>query len=319
METNKIKPIKLGFFKKFGYSIAKVSKYKDMREEGVLRAIKYFFDLLFIICILLAVIFSGIQRAKFNEMIYHLNDILPDVILKDSKLSFKDTKDEVVIEDEQVKQNLGSIIVINPNISKEEALKKYNEKTTEQLNCMVFLSEEYLVIYNIYDPESDSDAGTISQKYSDTISKYLTDTEREYNQKDVTAYLQQRYSQSYYFGSYFIVYFINLLFIYAIYILLISFFLWAMSKLFNWIKNKRFWTKVYFVNWNYKTTFMNIIYGSTLSMVIYAIAIILAQIAGITVASFDIISMLPIFIYILILINKERKESQNDKETSKVD
>ena len=318
METNKIKPIKLGFFKKFGYSRGKISKYKDMREEGVLRAIKYFFDLLFIICILLAVIFSGIQRAKFNEMIYHLNDILPDVILKDSKLTLKENE-EVIIDDEQVKQNLSSIIVINPNIQKEEAIKKYNEKTTEQLNCMVFLGEEYVIIYDIYNPESDSDAGVITQKYSETISKYLTDTEREYNQKDVTAYLQQRYSQSYYFGSYFIVYFINLLFIYAIYILLISFFLWAMSKFFNWIKNKRFWTKVYFVNWNYKTTFMNTIYGSTLSMVIYAIFILLAQIAGITVASFDIISMLPIFIYILILINKERKESQNDKETSKVD
>ena len=39
MEEN----IKINFFKKIWYSIAKPSKYEDLKKQGVGKAIKYFF------------------------------------------------------------------------------------------------------------------------------------------------------------------------------------------------------------------------------------------------------------------------------------
>ena len=57
MEEN----IKINFFKKIWYSIAKPSKYEDLRKQGVGKAVKYFFSIVCILALIVAIIATFLQ------------------------------------------------------------------------------------------------------------------------------------------------------------------------------------------------------------------------------------------------------------------
>jgi cation transport ATPase len=61
MEESEIKKPKMKFFKKIWYSIAKVSKYDEMIEQGPKKAIKYFLGLIAILSIILTIVAMGVE------------------------------------------------------------------------------------------------------------------------------------------------------------------------------------------------------------------------------------------------------------------
>lgn len=70
MEENKEEPkkekLKINFFKKIWYSIGKVSKYDEMAELGVKKAIKYFLGVIAIVTIVLAIVAVAVEASRGN-------------------------------------------------------------------------------------------------------------------------------------------------------------------------------------------------------------------------------------------------------------
>ena len=66
MENNEVQTKKINFFKKLWYSIARISKYEEMRNEGIGRSISYFFGLLAIFSLLISEISANIHYSSID-------------------------------------------------------------------------------------------------------------------------------------------------------------------------------------------------------------------------------------------------------------
>ena len=297
---------KIPFFKKFWYSIGKVNKYEELRKEGLGACIKYFLELLTILAFVLAIFYSIIQAKMSNEVIQYLNDNLPEITFKNNQLTIENG-DATILDDEDVTEKLGSVIVINPLIDENEAVKNYGDLATDKHNCMVFLSEEYIIITSKYNPEDLADDTDLSNvegitisKYSDISSKYISDTDTEYHKETLIASLQNSNLYSYYIAENFVIYFVRLFIEYFIYIILISILIWLVVKVISKKKN---------IKWTLKDTFINVIYASTLSIAFFVIYFMVNYFLKFSSFSYEIICILLIFVYvyILLLIDKNKK------------
>lgn len=183
-EEKQTKPVKINFFKKIWYSITKISKYEEMRNQGVGKSIKYFFGLIALLCIFIGVVATILQTSLIN---------------------------------------------------------------------------------NTFDIQI------------------------------------QNASPIYYFIIYFLAYFLVISLVYALYIIIISLYMWGITKI---IKQ----------NWGFKKSLMNTIYASTLSIIINVIYMVTSYLAKYIITYFDVISVVLIFIYILALVNMEKKAQKNKKQ-----
>lgn len=307
--------IKINFFKKIWYSIAKPSKYKELRKLGLGKSLKYFFSIISILAIILATIATFIQIRVVNDAISYLNESIPDFKFKDNKLTL-DNSEASILDDERIISYLGNKIVFNPLLNKNEAINEYKDLSTENNNVLVFLNEEYVLISNKYDSEKNSEEGIENKKYTEISKNYIKDTNHEYTKKDVIEYLNKRNKYTYYIAQYFIIYVAMISIIYGIYVTLISIFVWLITKLISKIKkNSDF-------KWTFKDNLINTLYASTLSLIIYVAYLIFSYFTHIKIVSIDIISLLLIFVYIYILLwkltfNKENYtlDKNKDKKT----
>ena len=104
-----------------------------------------------------------------------------------------------------------------------------------------------------------------------------------------------------YFIIYFLAYFIIITMVYAIYIIIISLYMWGMTRIIRQY-------------WDFKKSLMNTIYASTLSVIVNVAYMIISYFTHIVISYFDAISVIFIFIYILILVNKEKKLRKINKQ-----
>lgn len=293
MEEN----VKINFFKKIWYSVAKPSKYEDLRNQGVGKSIKYFFSIIAILAIILAVIATCLQLNVVNDAISYLDETLPEIKFKENILSLEN-EEAVILDDNKIIEYFGNKIVINTLLEKQEAINQYKDLATEKNKVIIFLSDEYVLISNEYNPESENEEGLEYKKYADISKNFVKDMSYEYGKKDIVEYLKERTSYTYYIAQYFVVYFGMITFLYLIYIVLISTSLWLV-------------TKVSKLKWTYKDSLMNTIYASTLSIIVYVAYMVISYFTKFKVSFIDVVSILLIFIYLYLLIwNQKKKKTE---------
>lgn len=290
MEEN----LKINFFKKFWYSIRRPSKYEDLRKLGIGNAFKYVFSLICILAIILAIIASFLQIRVVNDAIAYLDEKIPKFKFKDNKLTLEDAE-TTILDDERIISYLGNKIVINTLIKKDDAIDQYKDLATEKSKVLVFLSEEYVLISNKYNPENKDDEGIENKKYSEISSRFIKDASYEYSKKDAIEYLKKRTTYTYYIAQYFVIYFGSIVFLYGIYIILISLSLWLVTKILK-------------IKWTIKESIMNTIYSSTLSMIVYVIYMIVSYFTRFRISIMDIFIIFLIFIYLYLLVWRHKKK-----------
>ncbi len=296
---------KIPFFRKFWYSIGRIGQYEKLNKEGFVTSLKYFFGLVAILAFILAIIYSVVQVKMSNEVIQYLNDNLPEITFKNNQLSL-DNDDATILDNEDMADKLGNAIVINPLIDENEAVKNYSNLATDKHNCIVFLSEEFIIITSKYNSENSDEntdlnnvEGITISKYSDVSSRYISDTDSEYHKEAVIAVLQNSNSYYYYIAENFVVYYLRLFIEYFIYITIISILIWIVVKLLGKKKN---------IKWEFKETVTNVIYASTLSIVFSVIYFIVNYFTKFSIPIYDVISILLIFVYVYILLIKSKKK-----------
>lgn len=296
---------KIPFFRKFWYSIGRIGQYEKLNKEGFVASLKYFFGLVAILAFILAIIYSVVQVKMSNEVIQYLNDNLPEITFKNNQLSL-DNDDATILDNEDMANKLGNAIVINPLIDENEAVKNYSNLATDKHNCIVFLSEEFIIITSKYNSENSDEntdlnnvEGITISKYSDVSSRYISDTDSEYHKEAVIAVLQNSNSYYYYIAENFVVYYLRLFIEYFIYITIISILIWIVVKLLGKKKN---------IKWEFKETATNVIYASTLSIVFSVIYFIVNYFTKFSIPIYDVISILLIFVYVYILLIKSKKK-----------
>ena len=336
--------LKINFFKKIWYSIAKPSKYEDLRKLGVGKAIKYIFLIISILALVLAIFATVVQLNVVNDAISYLDENLPEIKFKDNKLTLEN-EEAVILDDNKIVNYFGNKIVINPLIGKQEAINQYKDLTTENNKVIIFLNDEYVVISNEYNSDSEKEEGIETKKYVDVSKNFIKDASYEYGKKDVIEYLKERTSYSYYMAKYFVVYIISIMVLYCIYILLISFGLWSVAKASKLVKKsdnklskiiitilllictvclilKGYSYAIYLFaayigllicknEWSFKESLMNTIYASTLSLLVYVIYILISYFAKIKISFIDIISIVIIFTYLYLVIWKQKKKENS--------
>lgn len=284
---------KISFFRKTWYSIVKPSKYKEMKEEGFDKALKYFYAIAAILTVIIGTTASFIQINKTNNVIDYLDEKLPKMSFKENRLSLEN-EDEIILNTEEINDCFGCSIVINTQLEKKEAADKYRELTSQKNKVLIFLKDKYILISNKYQPDNDN-IGILEYKYSDVSSKYIKDTSYEYGKEHVLDYLKQRNSFTYYISYFLIIYFIRTTFLYTIYLVLISGGIFIVTK---FSKTK----------WTFIESFINTLYATTLSMIIYALYSIFELFTKFTVSFMDIINIALIFVYLSIVLFIQNKE-----------
>ncbi len=290
-------PTKINFLKKMWYSIARPSRYEDMREQGVWKSIKYFLAVLAILAIIVSIFSTIIQVNVVKDAISYLEKKLPEMEFKDNTLSLK-SEDATILDENEFKDYFGSIVVINPLIENNQAKTEYYNLATESNNVVVFLSNEYIVINNKYNPESESEEGIEVHKYADESSKYIEDNAATYTKEHVISYLRSKTPYTYYLSHHFVIYFALIGIVFIFIIALISLSLWLVTKLSK-------------MKWGFKKSLMNTIYGSTLSMIIYVAYMIIRYFTNFSISFIDVICVMIIYIYIFILLYKEKNTLKN--------
>lgn len=289
IELNKTSKIK--FFKKVWYSIAKPSKYEEMREDGIGSAIKYFLLVLAILSIIISIVLTIIQVNIVKDDISYLEKKLPEMSFKDNTLSLE-SEEATILDEDVFKQQFGRIVVINPLLNEEQAIKEYQD-LAKDYSTVVFLSNEYIVIKNNYNPENENKEGIEVHKYSDESSKYIKDNSATYTKEHVIAYLSSQTPYTYYLSYFFVGEFLSIGLVFIFIILLVTLSLWLVTKLSK-------------MKWGFKKSLMNTIYSSTLSMIVYVAYMIILYLTKFSISFIDVITVMLIFIYIFILLLKEK-------------
>ena len=93
--------LKINFFKKLWYSIARPSKYEKLRNLGIGKAIQYFFSLISILAIVLAIIAAFLQIKVVNNAIAYLDEKIPEFTFKENKLTLENA-DATILDDEKI-------------------------------------------------------------------------------------------------------------------------------------------------------------------------------------------------------------------------
>ena len=285
---------KINFFKKVWYSITKISKYEDMRKEGLGKSIKYILTLTLWLAIVLAIFATILQISISNKAISYLDEKLPQMKFKDNVLSIEDG-DATILNEDEFKEYFKNAVVINTLLEKQEAVDQYKDLATDNNNVLVFLSDKYIVISNKYNPESEEEEGITIYNYSEISDKYIKDKSIEYTKTHLIEYIRNHSSSTYYFAQFFIIYLVMITLIYFVYIMLISVGVWLVTKLSKY-------------KWTFKDSLMNTIYASTLSVIIYVAYMILSYYAKFSISFMDIINLALIFVYLFILIWKDKNK-----------
>ncbi len=289
MEEN----LRISFLKKIWYSIARPSKYEELKKLGLGKAIKYVFSIISILTLIVAIISTFIQINIANDTIAYLENNLPNFTFKDNKLTLEDNK-VIILDDERLLSFLGNKIVINTLIKKEQAIDQYKDLVSEKNNVLVFLNEEYVLITYNYNIENNNEEGIDTKKYSEISSKYINSTNYEYTKKDVVEYLKMKTTYTYYLTKNFIVYSGTIILLYFLYIIIIASIIFLIAK-------------ISILKWTYNESIINTIYASTLSIIIYNLYIVQNIFTKFRISLIDMINICLIFIYLYFLIRKQKK------------
>ena len=298
MEEN----IKIGLLKKIWYSITKPSKYEDLNKLGVKKAIKYFFTIVLILALLLAILETCMSYNTANTAINYLEEKLPEITFKENTLTLENA-DTIILDDKKILDYFNMPIVINTILTEDEAINEYKDLAKSNKIVIVFLKENYVMISEDYTPQDENKSGIKSQKYSEVSARYIKNINSEYSKQDLIKYFRERTSIAYFFAYFFILYFLRITFVFLLYILFVSVGVWLVTKMFVF-------------KWSFKKSLMNTIYASTLAMIVGVLYMIISYLTKINPDVMDYICLAIIFIYIFMIIYVQNKDLRK-KKTSK--
>lgn len=292
---------KIGFFKKFWYSITNINKYDEMTKQGLFSAIKYGMLLLAMLAIIMAGFETFAQVKAVNKSLLYLEQNLPEFTINKQEINLQE-EDTVILDSEEIEKFFGCNIVIAQNMEENEAIEQYSNMVKGQYSCLIFLKNEYVLVTPKYSKDNiqEENNGIVKGEYSNEISKYLGDSKEEYNKEDVMNYLKSNISYTYYIVIDFVIYYLTLVILYVFFLVIISLSYIIASKI----------TKI---NNPIKKAISEILYAETLSMIVYVIYIIFSYITKI---KFDFIYgliLLITYIYMMFIIRNKRKEIDNKK------
>ncbi len=290
VEVKEIK--KINFFKKIWWSITKINKYDELAGDGLGSAIRYFFILVLILSIILTIVATYIQSTVINDAMKYLDETLPEMTFANNELTVE-TDEVTILDDEKFATYFGYTVVINPYLEKQQAIDEYYKLAKGNRNCVVFLSNEVVNISSNYDANTESSSGVESYSYKEHASKYLKDISKEYKKQDIINVLNESISYEYYFGGYLISYIIMLLLFYVLYIVTIALSMFLVAKLLK-------------IDEKLKVMFVKTIYAITLSAILYVLYALISYFTKITIPYFDVIDIAIAYIYLGIIIGKQK-------------
>ena len=318
------------FYKKFIWSVGKISKYPDMVEQGLKSAIKYFFIIIAIYGIILGIVETYLNIKLIDDVSQYLNTELPEFAYINNELTLENS-DSIILDNSDFIKLFGFKAVVNTNLEKQDAINEYYELATENTPCVVILQNEYILITSDYVPEdeeivdtenqeennnqteenqeeSDSEANQESEEDPTGISTYLyTDfttnnslnEETEYNKQSLINYLESQNSGIVnYFVYFFIVYFGILTITFLFQIIIITLTAFVVSKVLK-------------KNITFKDLFITTIYASTLAFTLYVIHSIVSYFTKFSIPYFYVIILVIAYLYVLFALDKMKPKENN--------
>ena len=287
---------KIPFYKKVWYSISSIKKYDEMKKEGLGSCIYYIFTVFVILSLILAGVGTIFQKQKDEKIYAYLGQTLPEMTFTNNTLSL-DNQDAVILDNKDCVDYFRTVIVINTLLEEQEAIEQYKTMATSEHYVTIFLKDKYVVISANYNTEGENEK-TLQKAGYDTMG--ITDLTATYNKQSIISYLSQRNTTMSYISTLFMAYLLSLLLFYAFCIIIISLAMWLITKIAK-------------IRWTIKDSFMNTMYASTLSVIIYSIYILICHFVNIGTSIMDIANILLIFIYIYLLLLKDKKSIANKK------
>ena len=265
------------FFRKIGYSIAKIEKYPEMATDGVKAAIKYMAIIILGIAIISSILSVHATEQTMQQMATYVEENIPEFQYKDGI---------VTTEEEQPKRLEGkglgvNKIIIDVNQESEEEINKYKEEIKQEGTGMLLLKDKAVILSN--DQEVAYQYSSIAAQYQQT---------GELKKADIIKYLRDNN----YFNKYAqvaIIYFVTLWITYLAESLLIAVIIAAIGYVVAIILKVRM---------RYKAIFNMAVYSLTLSIILQTIYIPINYFTGFEISLFEIMYMGVAFIYLIAAI-----------------
>lgn len=266
----------MGFFKRVKTAIVNFEGYQNFANENIGKAIKYFFQIVFIFAVLAT--FSAIYPLidDLRETVEYVRSNVPNFEVKDDKLVLEN---EEIVDITQEEASLK--ILANPKLSQDE-INAFFEENKSFENIMVFAENQFFV-------KLQSTSGVIAYDYK-TITQTI-----EVSELSKQAILDYFDNSGYVkvFGAVFLFILAYLFFTYIIVTLLDILILSLLATIT---------AKLYKTNLVYKQCFSMAIYALTLPIILHAIYLLINAFTGFTIEYFQIMYNIISYIYVVAAI-----------------
>ena len=275
-ETPEVK--KIGFFKKVIKSIKDFDKYEDFALERPADTLKYFFKIIAIFAIIIAIVYTYKIITNANNIYSGLRNTVPEFTYESGNLS-ANSEDAVIIED--YNETLGSII-IDTKIESENALNDYSNQINKYGSGIVFLKDRFII-------SNSKINANIVYKYADILSVYNITSGTKQQLVDYIDSLNIAYLCVSIFLVIFIYLFIAYLLTTIIDILLLAILAYVSSRLFR-------------IKFKFEVSFKIAVHAITLPIILNLIYIIVNLFTAFEIKYFQIMYYTIAYIYVIVAI-----------------
>ncbi|MCI8444790.1 MAG: DUF1189 domain-containing protein [Clostridia bacterium] len=155
-EEGKKKKLKIGFWKKVGYTITKIEKYPDMAAEGLGKAMGYLAKIVAILAMILSLGMLYQTHNLLQEGVTYLQNEFPEFSYEDGNLTVV-SENEITISEED---SVAGKIIIDTKTQEEQ-------KINQSMNLITKAGEGILLLKDKMIIKNSAIAGTITYSYQD--------------------------------------------------------------------------------------------------------------------------------------------------------
>lgn len=259
--------LKIGFFRKIGYSITKFEKYPEMAAEGMPRAFIYLAQIMLIFSIIVSLAFIYKTHTIVKNGVNYIQNEIPDITYIDGNL--KVYSEEPIIIDTQT--SIIDKIIIDTNTENNEKIEEYLKSIPIDNSGILILKDRAIIKVNGME---ESETYTYDQILSSISNLNFNNSTKQ----DIINYL----SGNIMFSVYLAFFVLMLVYVFAIYIIsviidtLLVAILGRITLLFTKLKLK--FSAVYNMS----------IYALTISILLNAIYIAINTITGFEMKYFHV-------------------------------
>ena len=264
---------KIGFFSRLKIAVIKLEDYGVFLEEKISVALKYFFLIVLMVSLVMAIVESYGIVKMINKGYQYLQNDMADFTYENEKLQFSEN-----IKAYDKEYDMYFITDTSDNITDE----KIQEYKNELKSSGILLLKDKM-IYKLKTNETE-------YKYSDILSAYQVETLNKES-------LLQKIDSAGGLAGISIVAFIVVLFTIYVYQIVSIFMDWIIIAIFAAIA-----AKLFKVNMKFKNSFNISIYALTLSIILSMLYNIMYYLTGFYIEYFRIIYLLISYVYVVAVI-----------------